>query len=179
MSAGTPVRRGPCCASEISPSGRRQPLARRTRGDPRVPSGFVAPTAQRPVSSAALDAETRFREALLLLSTALAFAAAKTALVILVEPAIDRYMTAAITFLPPALAVYAARYIEAAKGRWLLPRESRSLFSRGRPPTAEILTYPPATIWRLAADRRTDAIGVTCGIRVHRPNATSVCTGAL
>jgi hypothetical protein len=79
---------------------------------------LAGPAAPRASPPAAPEAAVRFREAHLLLWTALAFVAAKTALVILVEPAIDRYMTGAITFLPPALAVYAAWYVESAAGRW-------------------------------------------------------------
>jgi hypothetical protein len=48
----------------------------------------------------------------LLLWTALAFCAAKILLVIGVEPAIGRYMASAAAFLPPAIAVWAARYGE-------------------------------------------------------------------
>jgi len=84
----------------------------------------AGPAAQRAPPHAGPETEVRFREGHLLLWTALAFAAAKTALVILVEPAIDRYMTGAITFLPPALAVYACWYVESVAGRGLVRPQS-------------------------------------------------------
>jgi hypothetical protein len=55
----------------------------------------------------------RFREMHLVFWTALAFATAKTLLVILVEPANDRYMTGAMTLLPAALAVLLVQLLEA------------------------------------------------------------------
>ena len=85
---------------------------------------IAGPAAPRAPPRAPPEAAVRFREAHLLLWTALAFAAAKTALVILVEPAIDRYMTGAITFLPPALAVYACWYVESVAGRWVVRRQA-------------------------------------------------------
>ncbi len=57
-----------------------------------------------------------FREVHLLLWSALAFAAAKTMLVILVEPAIDRYMTGAMIFLPAVVGGLAWRVIVWVRG---------------------------------------------------------------
>lgn len=55
----------------------------------------------------------------LLLWTALAFCGAKIVLVIGVEPAIGRYMASAAALIPPAIAVWAARYAERlALWRW-------------------------------------------------------------
>ena len=50
----------------------------------------------------------RYREAQLIFWIALGFTAAKTCLVILVEPAVSRYMTGASCLLPAVLAVWAA-----------------------------------------------------------------------
>lgn len=58
------------------------------------------------------DLRRRRIEDHLLLWTAIGFCATKCGLVIFLQPAIGRYMTAAIVFLPPALAVAAARYAE-------------------------------------------------------------------
>jgi hypothetical protein len=52
-------------------------------------------------------------ESHLLLWTAIALAAAKTLLVILVEPAIGRYMVAALVLVPPAAALWVAGYVSA------------------------------------------------------------------
>lgn len=54
----------------------------------------------------------RFLELHLLFWTALAFAVAKGALVILVEPANDRYMSAAVLLLPSAIGTFAAHAFE-------------------------------------------------------------------
>lgn len=64
---------------------------------------------KRPVISAAAS-EIEHRERHILLWLALLFAAGKTALVILVEPANDRYMTPAMVLFPAVIAVFAAQY---------------------------------------------------------------------
>jgi hypothetical protein len=66
----------------------------------RGPKGEVVPKQQQ-----------QFLEAHLLCWTAIAFACAGAFLVILVEPANDRYMTGAMTLLPAALAVIAAPWL--------------------------------------------------------------------
>lgn len=84
---------------------------------PRIRNGEDPHSATRMTTP---DAVIRYRERHLLFWTALTFAAAKSTLVILVEPAIDRYMTGAITFLPSALAVYVAAYVEHSGVRLLV-----------------------------------------------------------
>ncbi len=59
----------------------------------------------------------RFLEWHLLLWTAIAFVSAKGLLVILVEPANERYMTGAMPLLPAALAVLLVHYLESRTGR--------------------------------------------------------------
>ncbi len=58
------------------------------------------------------DSAQRFRDVHLVLWTALAFAVAKGALVVLVEPANDRYMTGAMSLLPAALTIFASGYVK-------------------------------------------------------------------
>ena len=59
-----------------------------------------------------LDDVTRHREAQVLFWTALAFCIAKLLLVVLVEPANDRYMSGAMPLLPAAIGAFFAHYIE-------------------------------------------------------------------
>ena len=65
----------------------------------------------RPPVSPSTETVT-FLELHLLFRTAAAFAAAKGLLVILVEPANDRYMSGAMPLLPAAIAVFVAKYFE-------------------------------------------------------------------
>jgi hypothetical protein len=65
-------------------------------------------------SASTTDPRQRRLEAHLLFWVALAFAAAKTLLVILVEPAIDRYMMSAGVLLPSALTPFVVHYAERA-----------------------------------------------------------------
>jgi hypothetical protein len=70
---------------------------------------------QRPASSSKNASEQsatiRFTQSHLLLWLALGFAAGKLLLVVLVEPANDRYMTGAMVFLPAALVCCVANYV--------------------------------------------------------------------
>lgn len=63
-------------------------------------------------SQSSIEWQTDFVERHLLIWTAIGFLVAKTALVIIVEPAIDRYMSGAIVFVPSAIAVLVARHVE-------------------------------------------------------------------
>ncbi len=66
----------------------------------------------KPVEVVPADSAQRFRDVHLVLWTALVFAVAKGALVVLVEPANDRYMTGAMSLLPAALAIFASGYVK-------------------------------------------------------------------
>jgi hypothetical protein len=84
---------------------------------------FRGPSTLHQISSTKSDAEAiskfmdarsvRFREVHLLFWTAVAMAAAKALLVILVEPAISRYMIGAMPLVPGVFGVFLAHYLRA------------------------------------------------------------------
>jgi Ni/Fe-hydrogenase subunit HybB-like protein len=73
---------------------------------------------RRRSSVANTEADVQHRERHIVFWIAILFALAKTSLVVLVEPANDRYMTPAMVFLPAVLAVFTAQYAQ----RVLCPR---------------------------------------------------------